>query len=134
MVIAIIGILAAAALASLGSARTKGQEAAVKSQLANARAQAELYFSSTGAGTYGTVTEVCTTGMFADTAANNGLAGLIAGVTAAYSASTISCGSNGTTWALSATLPTTGTYCVDSAGNSKVGTFTPDDAAANVCA
>ena len=43
VVIAIIGLLAAVVLASLGSARGKGQDAAVKSQLHAAAAQAELY-------------------------------------------------------------------------------------------
>jgi len=46
VVIAIIGILASVVLASLSSARDKGKNAAVKSQLANMRAQAELYYST----------------------------------------------------------------------------------------
>ncbi len=46
VVIAIIGILSSVVLASLTTARTKGQAAAIQSQLANSRAQAELYYSS----------------------------------------------------------------------------------------
>ena len=46
VVIAIIGILSSVVLASLSSARNKGKDAAVKSQLASMKAQAELYFSA----------------------------------------------------------------------------------------
>lgn len=52
VVIAIIGILASVVLASLSSARDKGKDASVKSQLASMKAQAELYFSSNGLETY----------------------------------------------------------------------------------
>jgi prepilin-type N-terminal cleavage/methylation domain-containing protein len=44
VVIAIIGILASVVLASLNSARDKGADAAIKSSINNARAQAELYY------------------------------------------------------------------------------------------
>ena len=46
VVIAIIGILASVVLASLNSARSKGADAAIKSNINNARAQAELYYDS----------------------------------------------------------------------------------------
>src|ERR1700744_4592103 len=46
VVIAIIGILASVILASLNSARAKGVDAAVKSDLENARDQAEIYYDS----------------------------------------------------------------------------------------
>jgi prepilin-type N-terminal cleavage/methylation domain-containing protein len=45
VVIAIIGILASVVLASLSSARDKGKDAAVKSQLSSMRAQAEIFYS-----------------------------------------------------------------------------------------
>ena len=45
VVIAIIGILSSVVLASLTTARTKGQDAAVQSQMASMRSQAELYLS-----------------------------------------------------------------------------------------
>ena len=44
VVIAIIGILSAVVLASLNTARNRGQNAAAQTQLNNARAQAELYY------------------------------------------------------------------------------------------
>jgi prepilin-type N-terminal cleavage/methylation domain-containing protein len=48
VVIAIIGILSSVVLASLNSARAKGQQAAVKSNLANMRAQAALFYDNNG--------------------------------------------------------------------------------------
>jgi prepilin-type N-terminal cleavage/methylation domain-containing protein len=46
VVIAIIGILSSIVLASLNTARAKGADAATKSNLDSARAQAELYYDS----------------------------------------------------------------------------------------
>ena len=46
VVIAIIGILASVVLATLNSARSKGADAAIKAELANSRAQAELFYSN----------------------------------------------------------------------------------------
>jgi prepilin-type N-terminal cleavage/methylation domain-containing protein len=46
VVIAIIGILASVVLASLNTARQKGKNAAIKANIANARTQAELYYSN----------------------------------------------------------------------------------------
>jgi len=48
VVIAVIGILAAVVLASLNSARVKGQEASIKSNLRNMIAAAELSYEATG--------------------------------------------------------------------------------------
>ena len=50
VVIAIIGILSSVVLASLNSARTKGKDAAAKSELSSMRAEAELFYSGTYAG------------------------------------------------------------------------------------
>jgi len=46
VVIAIIGILASVVLATLNTARTKGVDVAIKAELANARAQAELFYGN----------------------------------------------------------------------------------------
>ncbi len=51
VVIAIIGILASVVLASLNTARNKGNNAAVKSQLSSVRAQAEIVYDN-ASGTY----------------------------------------------------------------------------------
>lgn len=50
VVVAIIGVLASVVLASLNTARTKGADSAIKSQLANTRAQAEMFYD--GSSTY----------------------------------------------------------------------------------
>ena len=57
VVIAIIGILSSVVLASLNSARQKGQDAAIKSNLNNMRAQAEMYFDNNEY-SYGTASSV----------------------------------------------------------------------------
>ncbi len=46
VVVAIIGILASVVLASLNTARSKAADAAIKSAMANARAQAALYYEA----------------------------------------------------------------------------------------
>ena len=50
VVVAIIGILASVVLASLNSARNKGADATIKSQLQSLRASAEIYYD--GASNY----------------------------------------------------------------------------------
>ncbi|HVS79851.1 MAG TPA: type II secretion system protein [Candidatus Paceibacterota bacterium] len=66
VVIAIIGILSAVVLASLNSARAKGADAAVKSDLSSIRAEAEIYYDNNNK--YGASATSCTTAgtMFAD--------------------------------------------------------------------
>ena len=56
VVVAIIGILSAVVLASLSTARTRGRDAAIKSALASARAEAEIIADG---GSYNTA---CTSG------------------------------------------------------------------------
>jgi prepilin-type N-terminal cleavage/methylation domain-containing protein len=117
VVIAIIGILSSIVLASLSSARTKGEDAAIKANLANMRAQAELYYSNNN--DYGiTVTAgtACNTGIFNSTA----VGGLKALVDATKVRTTITCAATAsTTWAVSALLKDNTTYCVDSTGAAK---------------
>ena len=55
VVVAIIGILASVVLSSLNNARAKGANAAVKANLANIRAQAELVYDGTSPNSYDTV-------------------------------------------------------------------------------
>ena len=108
VVIAIIGILASVVLASLNSARTKGADAAIKSNLNNARAQAELYYDSNSS-RYHTST----------TAADAGVCTSFAAARAAVTnaGGTPSCLANTTAYRFSATLSTAGlSYCVDSTG------------------
>jgi len=121
VVIAIIGILASIVLASLSNARTKGQDAAIQSQLSSMRSQAELFYSTTGAnagyGTANTTNDACS-GAGAGTlfTGANGLATLITAVTNNSPA----CQSSGSAWAVAAAGSTAGTfYCVDSTGASR---------------
>ena len=129
VVIAIIGILSSVVLASLNTARGKGNDAKVKAQLAGSRASAEIYFdTNSGYGTAVAGTEAqgtsiglgCNSGMFAST----DLAPYTLG--ANYPAITDDAGGSkcdsvgGTSYVITARLNTTGQFwCVDSSGSSK---------------
>ena len=125
VVIAIIGILSSVVLASLNTARGKGNDAKVKAQLSGLRAAAEVYYDT--AGNYGGTAsntiadaagEVCNTGqMWLD-------AGMVPYVSYNnYPANTsIKCvnPAGGANYAVSASLTTAGQFwCVDSSGASK---------------
>jgi prepilin-type N-terminal cleavage/methylation domain-containing protein len=131
VVIAIIGILAAIVLASLGTARSKGNDAKVKEQLNSIRNAAEVYYSSATSNGYGTASAInnvaLTTGscagagsMLADTA--SGMTNLV-NLTNYPAGTSISCNitAGGTAYAVSASLAsgTGGAWCVDSTGASK---------------
>ncbi len=111
VVIAIIGILSAVVLASLNTARNKGADAAIKSNIDNARAAAELFYDSATPNSY---SGVC--------ASSNGVLNMKNGASSAGSA-TVGCAdpatvSGATGWKLYGTLKTDATkyYCVDSTG------------------
>jgi prepilin-type N-terminal cleavage/methylation domain-containing protein len=115
VVIAIIGILASVVLASLNSARDKGADAAIKSNLNNARAQAELSYDDHSR----SYASVCTDIAAMLTSAEN----------AAGGASYVDCDASASAWAAKARLVSnTGTYyCVDSTGVAKTVTGTYSD-------
>ena len=105
VVIAIIGILSSVVLASLNTARSRGADAAIKSNLANARAEAELFYD-----TANNYTGVCAS------SGTNVIGDSVAAATAAGSAA-VTCNASATAWAASAQLKSTSQYyCVDSAG------------------
>ncbi|MEK7117010.1 MAG: type II secretion system protein [Patescibacteria group bacterium] len=121
VVIAIIGILSSVVLASLNTARGRGNDAKVKSQLSGLRASAELFYDT--AGNYGAATDLCTAAMFADTAS-----GMATYATQANypTGATLACHAilSPATYAVSAVLPGTtagnnDNWCVDSTGASK---------------
>jgi prepilin-type N-terminal cleavage/methylation domain-containing protein len=128
VVIAIIGVLASVVLASLNTARSKGNDAAVKSNLANMRAEAAMYYdTNTNYGTAaGTGTAGCTLAntIFAlDTV-------MAAQISAATSAGSLKSCTNTTgvtgAWAVAIqTKPSTSvtSWCVDSTGVVKTGTM-----------
>jgi type IV pilus assembly protein PilA len=111
VVIAIIGILSSIVLASLGTARNKGADAAVKGAMEQMRAQAELFYDN--GQTYGTVgIGACTGG------ANNAFGSstaIIANVTA-NAAAAPQCVAATSSYAAAALLKGGGTFCVDSTG------------------
>lgn len=129
VVIAIIGILSSVVLASLNTARSKGNDAKVKAQLSGLRAAAEIYYDTNSS--YGTSVSSCASGMFADSAS---------GMSQYTSSSnypggtTIVCGSSGSAYAVKANLTTSGAYwCVDSLGASKGYTSGWSTTSVNVC-
>ena len=121
VVIAIIGILSSVVLASLNTARNKGADAAVKSNLANARAEAELFYDSQTSPTYTGVCSTTTANAIGDNvqaAATAAGAGTMA-VGAAGTTANAVCNTDGTGWAAQVMLKSvTGgaVYCVDSKG------------------
>ena len=123
VVIAIIGILASVVLASLNTARSKGADANIKANLANARAQAELFYDAQSPNTYD---NVCTGvgGISALIAAAATTAGTTAPShdAAGGAAGTSVCNDTAAGWAAEVPLKTSGAgfYCVDSTGASKV--------------
>jgi prepilin-type N-terminal cleavage/methylation domain-containing protein len=126
VVIAIIGILASVVLASLNSARQKGADAAIKSNLNNARAQAELFYDSNGQ-SYQDASghDVCNKAPAVVTAADNatlGIGNMLIGAQSAYdkAGSQVMCDSSATAWVAYSPLKsdTANVYCVDSTGKS----------------
>jgi type IV pilus assembly protein PilA len=118
VVIAIIGILSSVVLASLNTARSKGADAAIKANINNTRAQAELFYDD-NANTY--------TGVCDDPSIEKQLeAARTAG------SGDVACESDADAWAIEAELKSDDaiSICVDSSGNSATttgGTIADDD-------
>ncbi len=133
VVIAIIGILSSVVLASLNTARDKGTDAAIKSSLTNARAQAELFFDAGQ-----TYEGVCTAGTNNISTMVTGAAqrllgsNTVGGDAVAFSynraggAGSAVCHDSATGWAAIVSLrsPTTASagWCVDSTGKAQEAT------------
>lgn len=111
VVIAIIGILASVVLASLNTARNKGNNAAVKSQMSSVRAQAEIVYDNAS-------------GSYAGVCADSQIAALLNAASQQGAGNTTSdvCVNNATTYAAHAPLKviegTSTNWCVDSTGKS----------------
>ncbi|HUY62404.1 MAG TPA: type II secretion system protein [Candidatus Paceibacterota bacterium] len=126
VVIAIIGILSAVVLASLNTARQKGNDAAVESDLNTVRTQAEIYYGD-NSNSFGTLTwstgAACTTAaasMFSDPV-------ILQAMKSAYADNgqgNIACatGSAGQSFIVAAALTAAANtwWCTDSTGASKL--------------
>lgn len=142
VVIAIIGILSSVVLASLNTARGKGADAAIKSNLANIRAQAEIQYDSYGV--YGNTDNTpqavaegaCPASGSDNIFGNPIIAGQIASASSASGGSVICSATTNSAWAVAVQLKsnTGAAWCVDSTGASKQYTGTAADAiTTNVC-
>ncbi len=117
VVIAIIGILSSVVLASLNTARSKGADAAIRSNLNGTRAQAELVYDNDG-GTYANVCNdpnIIRAVAAAATASYGGAAGTRDAATTATSGA---CSDTAAGWAIMMPLRTVNSigYCVDGTG------------------
>ncbi len=136
VVIAIIGILSAVVLASLNTARSKGNDAAIKSDLSTVATQAALYYDN-NANAYGTVDNTgsgasCTAAstLFSDPVITDAIAGAD---TDNGPSKSVLCSSTATGYMAAAQLVTTNDYwCVDSTG-AAVDTASTPDVTGTVC-
>ncbi len=117
VVIAIIGVLSAVVLGQLNSARAKGANASIKSNLVNLRSPAGLWYDNISGGN-GAFTGFCATpgtvSALASAASSGG---------GTINTSTNDCNDNAGGWAAYSVLKiaegTFTTWCVDANGNSK---------------
>jgi prepilin-type N-terminal cleavage/methylation domain-containing protein len=130
VVVAIIGLLSAVVLAALNSARSKGSDAGVQSNLKNAMAQGEIFYN-TNTMAINTYTNVCSTtspiggantvtAFVTAAAKDSGLGSYTTNGTGAVGSAT--CNSTANNWA--AEVPLTGKgpnqmWCVDNIGESR---------------
>jgi prepilin-type N-terminal cleavage/methylation domain-containing protein len=108
VVIAIIGILSSVVLASLNSARTKGNDAKTKATLAGARAAAEIYYDN-NTQSYANMCDSATTPI--NSYNDNGTASYPSGVTR-------DCGAVAAGYSIAASI-NGGAWCVDATGVSR---------------
>ena len=133
VVIAIIGILSSIVLASLSSARSKGEDAAIQTTVSNMRVQAELLYSNIG--NYGPdVTlgncSAATGNSIFGTSTTGSLKNLTADlITKAGAAANTSCVVTGNAWAVAAKFKGNGAFCADSTGTAKASTTAASDEA-----
>ncbi len=119
VVIAIIGILSSVVLASLNTARSKGNDAAIKANTDSVASQAALYYSE-NANSYG----AANTGVGASCSAastlfaNTTVANAIAAIDTANGAGTVICTSTSDTYMIASQLISDNTkyWCLDSTG------------------
>jgi type IV pilus assembly protein PilA len=117
VVIAIIGILSSVVLASLNTARSKGSDAAIRSNLNGIRSQAEILYDTVG--NYSTVCADATVDR-ATKAANTAFGSVVASVNNTFAtagaANTVTCHNDNAGWAIEAPLKQGGFFCIDKSG------------------
>lgn len=114
VVIAIIGILSSVVLASLNTARNKGTDAKIQSEIRSIAVNAEIYYDNNN-NSYGSTVSTCTTGIFAST--NPNIAQILTDLTSATSAADPICYASSTAWAVQHQLTAnTARFCMDSTG------------------
>ncbi len=126
VVIAIIGILSAVVLASLNTARSKGNDAAVQSDLSTIQTEAEIYYGGTGNNSYGTTGTTCTniSAVFSDSVITKA----IKGAKTANGGTALACRNTSVAYVVSSKLSTERTsgipdyWCIDSTGGSSKST------------
>ncbi len=134
VVIAIIGILSSVVLASLQTARSKGNDAAIQSDFSTIQTQAEIYYGNTN-NSYGTVTgNTCS---FANTVFSDPtITKAVNGVITAANPNAPVCGNTTSAYAIEVRLTTPNLalpyWCVDSSGQAK-GETTASAAGFTVC-
>lgn len=108
VVIAIIGILTSVVLVSVNTARDRASDAAVQSNLASARAEAEIYLASQTPASYVGICASTGTTTIGDNLLAAGSAG----------SGSVSCNATDTEWAAWANLRSEPTewWCVDASG------------------
>ncbi len=104
VVIAIIGVLSSVVLASLSSARGKGNDAAIKSNLVNMRTQAELLYAP-GSG-------------FSNVCDNSSIQNAISEVESLNGGEDVVCTDDTSSWAIASAI-SSGAFCVDANGAAK---------------
>lgn len=123
IVIAIVSIITSIIIQSLSSSRTKAYDSKVKQQLVRFRSGAELYFNNQTPNAYssaGTISDCAAVGsMFTDNTEADGSPGAYLVFSDIPGGVTVKCGANALTYAVQATLPGGGFYCVDSTGVNK---------------
>lgn len=114
VVIAIIGILSSVVLASLNTARSKGTDAKIQSEIRSIAVNAEIYYDN-NTNSYGPDADACNEGLFAATSPN--IAQIVSDLTNATSASDPLCFASATAWAMQHALTSSSaSFCVDSTG------------------
>ncbi len=120
VVIAIIGILSSVVLSALNNARTKGNDAAIKSNLNATRSQSELYYDANGNSYLNICTNTSVGGVksvydqvfaAASAAGFSGFSRNLGG-----NANRVVCNDSAADWAVQAPLKAGTYFCIDSTG------------------